>query len=113
MIASRSGLPCSSSDHMLLLVQLRLRIIEAVRLHVLPSPVFKLKHAFPIFDTGLALHAAYYQPLSHGRLRNIGKSGATGSSAAVSAAWIPNGAALAVGDISKASRATSRASPAC
>ena len=59
-----------------LMVQVRLRILEAVRLHLLPSPVFKLKHAFPIFKTGLALHATYYQPLSHGRLRNIGRSGA-------------------------------------
>ena len=57
-------------------VQLRLRVIEAVRLHLLPKPVFKLKHAFPIFDTGLALHAAYYQPMDGQRLRHIGRSGA-------------------------------------
>ena len=58
-------------------VQLRLRVIEAVRLHLLPKPVFKLKHAFPIFDTGLALHAAYYQPMDGQRLRHIGRSGAS------------------------------------
>jgi hypothetical protein len=57
-------------------LQLRLRVIEAVRLHMLPKPVFKLKHAFPIFNTGLALHASFYQPLDGERLRNIGRSGA-------------------------------------
>ena len=57
---------------------MRLRIMEAVRLHLLPKPVFKLKHAFPIFNTGLALHASYYQPFDNQRwtLRNIGRSGA-------------------------------------
>jgi hypothetical protein len=58
-------------------VQMRLRVLEVVRLHVLPRSVFKLKHAFPIFNTGLALHAAYYQPLDNlGRMRSLGRSGA-------------------------------------
>jgi hypothetical protein len=58
-------------------MQVRLRIIEAVRLHLFPHPLFKVKHAFPIPYTDLALLAAYYQPvnLNHLRLDKFGRSG--------------------------------------
>eukprot|EP00892_Ulva_mutabilis_P012531 jgi/Ulvmu1/9650/UM054_0082.1 len=55
---------------------LRLKLINAVRMYLAPQPIFKLKHTFPIFNTGLCLHAAYVQPLHGTSLRNLGKAGA-------------------------------------
>jgi hypothetical protein len=55
--------------------QVRLKLFDAIRLHALPSPTFKIKHAFPLWDTGLCLHAAFVQPLDLNRLTQLGKSG--------------------------------------
>ena len=63
-------------------LQLRLKLINALRMYLAPQPVFKLKHSFRIFNTGLCLHAAYVQPLHGTSLRNLGKSGVRPSAAA-------------------------------
>jgi hypothetical protein len=57
-------------------MQARLRLAEAIRLHLAPQPVFKLKHAFPLWRSGLCLHAEYLQALNSRTFQNLGKQGA-------------------------------------
>jgi hypothetical protein len=73
------------------MLQARLRIIDAVRLHLFPRPLFKVKHAFPIPYTDLALLAAFYQPvnLSQLSLDRLGRAGQYSRPSIMPLAFVP------------------------
>lgn len=56
--------------------QVRLKILDAIRLHAVPSPMFKLKRSWQIPTTSLCLHTSFLQPLDVRGLRQLGKTGA-------------------------------------
>ena len=72
-------------------VQARLRLMDVVRLHLAPYPVFKLKHSFPLWRTGLCLHAGYVQTLNSRTFANLGKRGASAQAPFSCHAVLPSG----------------------
>lgn len=69
-----------------LLLQMRLRFQDSLRIKLAPEPVFKLKHIFDLFDTGMAIGVAFQQPLVSD-IRELGKSGAPSAPAHVRPGW--------------------------
>jgi len=58
------------------LMQMRLRVLDVMRFKLLPEPIFKLKHAVPILNTGMVLRLSFHQPITSTDLRQLGRTGA-------------------------------------